>query len=236
MNGIYSGLLFAIISVFISLWAVPFFQSVYGFSLVQSTLMCNMTFIGVAIGSPLAGWLDGHYCCRRILMVAGPSLAACCLSLICFDSSGLNIVSLACLMGGMGFFISVYVLNFVIGNQTAKPGMRGANIGFVNMCSVGTAPILGPLLGWIIDLSSKHVTTVAEHAHLMLVGYEESFSILIAGLLLAAWIGCYLPKKHKKVHEEDVKNEAINDIDSDSSLPHGLASNSPLLNSEDTDE
>lgn len=62
------------------------------------------------------------------------------------------------LMMLLGVFASGYVLTFGIANEIVPPHMRGTSLGFTNALSVGTAPLLQPLVGLILHLTARHST------------------------------------------------------------------------------
>ena len=89
----------------------------------------------------------------------------------------------------LGVSLSSYFLTFVIGNQIASRKTQGTSIGIVNMISVGTAPLLQPLVGYILDIN-HHSGQAYSLAH-----YQYGLLIIPVGLVLAAVIGRYLPAR-----------------------------------------
>jgi MFS family permease len=186
VNGIYSGLMFAVQTVFIALWGVQFMQIAHGVSLTMAAFICNLVFIGVCIGGPVLAWLDGHFAWRRSITIVGPLASAVLISLILYLPQ-IPVVGVCILMVLLGFTCSAYVLTFVIANEVAPAYMRSTSVGFVNMLSVGSAPLLQPLAGFFLALTSRH------GAHYPLHQYQLALSILPIGLLIAAWLARYLP-------------------------------------------
>ena len=193
-NALYSGLIFTIMTVFVALWAIPFVQKAHGVTLFTASAVCDMTFMGAAVGCPLLGYWDSRFACRRQLLVLFPVLAAVLMAVIVFGDVR-SIGLLACLFGLLGVSVSSYMLTFVIGHQVATAKTKGVSNGFVNMFSVGTAPLLQPLVGYVADVFSGCGSSCHGVQGLTVWGYQCSFSILIIGLMLAAVLGCFLPKK-----------------------------------------
>src|SRR3990167_5329904 len=80
VNGIYCGAMFSVITVFIALWAIPFFRLAHHISLVSATVVASALYLGVAVGGPILGWLD-HFYRRQILWLTalcGGVLVALC--------------------------------------------------------------------------------------------------------------------------------------------------------------
>ena len=186
VNGIYSGLMFAVQTVFIALWGVQFMQAAHGVSLTMAAFICNLVFIGVSIGGPVLAWMDSRFALRRQVTLWGALLSVMLMSLVLYVPQlplwGVGVVMLL-----LGFTDSTYVLTFVIANEIAPAHMRATSVGFVNMLSVGSAPLLQPLAGFFLALSSHHGTHYTVHQ------YQIALTILPVGLLIAAWLSRYLP-------------------------------------------
>lgn len=152
MNGLYSGLMFSVVCVFVALWGVPFFEKADSLSMLHSTLACNMVFLGVAIGSPVVGWLDQRVS-RRMLMTVFPLISALTLGLA-IAIIHLSLSVLIILMLIVGVSCSVYVLPFAIAHEISSPSNRSAYMGFTNMLGMISAPIVSPLVGGIMLLAA----------------------------------------------------------------------------------
>ena len=155
LNGVYSGLVFAVITVFIALWGIPFLQQAHHLSLFSATAVCDTAFIGVAIGCPLLGYLDTRFSRRYLMMFLGPLMAAIILLILIFWVS-LPIVMCYGLMLLLGIAVSTYMLTFIIANEISTLQTQATSIGFVNALSVGTAPLLQPFIGRLLDSSCHH--------------------------------------------------------------------------------
>lgn len=186
INGAYSGLMFAVQTVFIALWGVQFIQTAHHISLTLAAFICNLVFIGVSIGGPVLAWLDSHFAWRRPITLIGPIGALIFISAVIYIPQ-LPLWVVGVLMLLLGFTGSAYVLTFVIANEIAPGHMRSTSVGFVNMMSVGSAPLLQPLAGFLLVLASHHGT------HYTVRDYQIALSILPLGLLIAAFLARYLP-------------------------------------------
>ncbi|MBS0350765.1 MAG: MFS transporter [Proteobacteria bacterium] len=186
INGAYSGLMFAVQTVFIALWGVQFLQTSHHLSLTMAALICNLVFIGVCFGGPVLAWLDSHFPWRKQITCYTALCAMVLISMVIY-LPGLPLWIVGILMLLLGFVGSSYVLTFAIANEIAPAYMRSTSVGFVNMLSVGSGPILQPLAGLLLLISSHHGVdyTVGE--------YQIALSILPICLLLAAWCSRYLP-------------------------------------------
>lgn len=183
LNGIYSGFMFGIVTIFVALWAIPFFEATRHMSLVTATVIASALYLGVAVGGPVIGVLDGRTQIRRKLMIANALLAAICLGLVIFVSS-LPVYGVALLLFITGICASSYVLTFAIANEIATPANRAMCIGFTNMLCVIFAPIMQPFVGFLIT----HLKGVSH-------GFEWALSIIPISLLFGVVIAFFLPGK-----------------------------------------
>lgn len=188
INGIYSGLMFSIVTVFIALWAIPFFEYSHHLDLVKATLLASVLYVGVAVGGPVIGWLDSRTRWRQQIMILNAFLASLCLFIIIFDGQ-LSLFWIAVFLFLTGMCASSYVLTFAIANEIASPESRAMCIGFTNMLCVIFAPILQPLVGFLIT----HLHG-AVHAY-----FQWSMSVVPLFLLFAAVIGFFLPQRRRSM-------------------------------------
>ncbi len=187
MNGFYSGLMFSVQTVFVSLWGVPFIETAHHQSLTMAAFICNLLFVGVCIGGPVLAWLDSHFAWRRQVTVAGALVSFVLISLVIYlPQLPLWVVGLLLLL--LGFSCSSYVLTFVIANEIAPGYMRSTSVGFVNMLSVSSAPLLQPLVGFLMAISS-HDTT----GQYSVGAFQIGLSILPLAFLISAYLARYLP-------------------------------------------
>ena len=184
LNGLYSGLVFSVVTVFSALWGVPFLQTTHHLSLMMATIASCMLYLGVMVGGPIAGWLDGRYDCRRMLMGGSALICAMLLFLVIFDTR-LSYDLICGLMFTSGLFAGSYVLTFAIANEIALPINRATSIGLTNMLCVGFSPILQPLIGLMVGAD----------LHSNVTRFEWSVSMIPFLLLVAAIIAFFLPRR-----------------------------------------
>jgi len=177
----------------VALWGIPFIQKLHHLSLPMATLTCGLVFVGVAIGAPIVGWLDARTRHRRRLLVSCSLMAAVLLGLLIY-LPGLPLYVVMGLMLLLGLVASSYVITFVIANEIATSHTRATSIGFTNMLSVMSAPILQPLIGLALYLFSKgaarHEITAYSVPH-----FQLALTIIPIYVLVAAWIACRLPER-----------------------------------------
>ena len=74
LNAIYSSLVFGVVSVFVALWGIPFFENTRHIGVLPATMLTNISFVGAAIGCPIIGALDSRTKLRKHVLVLFPLL------------------------------------------------------------------------------------------------------------------------------------------------------------------
>ena len=195
LNGLYSGLMFSIITVFVALWAVPYMQLAHHLSLVMASIVCNLVFIGVGLAGPVMGWLDSRITDRRWLLLIC-SLVSAGLIMVIIYMPELPLSMVMSLMMLLGIFASGYVLTFGIANETVPPHMRGTSLGFVNALSVGAAPLFQPVIGFVLHLTARSATNVGEYYSIH--NYQEALTLIPFLILIAGILTKWMPVKGKE--------------------------------------
>ena len=144
--GLYAFFVTAPTDAFSGAWGVKFLTDVHGISRNDaSTAAVTMTFIGMAVGSPLLGWISGRLNSRKWPMLLSSISAALFLTLIIY---------LPTLSGGMAsllFFCfgasATYVLAFVMIRRLTTSIYVATAVGFVNMMSMIGSSLLTYIIG-----------------------------------------------------------------------------------------
>lgn len=173
VNGVFSGLVFAVLTGFAALWSVPYLMALYKVNLSTAAGASSMVFWGAAFGGPFTGWLSAHLG-KRCLLMFGGTLAALVICLIVFYCPNIPLFMMFFLLLLLGFFCSTYVLPFAIVAAIVPAPLRCTAMGFTNMmCIVFGAPLMQPLIGWLLKI--QHTPSI--HA------YQLAFAVLPMGLL-----------------------------------------------------
>jgi MFS family permease len=154
--GLYSGLLFALLSGFASLWSIPFLQNEYHFTLGFAGLLSAMLFIGAAVGSPIIGWMGGVLGNRKRVMLI-TALITFVLMLLIVMLKAIPVALLFVILFALGFFCSGYVLPYAMASELIDPKLKGTAMGFVNMlCIIIGAPLLQPFVGFLLQTHESY--------------------------------------------------------------------------------
>ncbi|OGT64155.1 MAG: hypothetical protein A3J38_10740 [Gammaproteobacteria bacterium RIFCSPHIGHO2_12_FULL_45_9] len=171
---LYACCLWAPMAGFASLWGVPFLQTVYQLSHTEAASLISLMWLGLALGSPLLGWISDLSRHRRI------PLALCgFVGMVAFSWVALNTVLPMWLLGAClfvaGAACSGQALSFAVVRDNSSPSTLAAAIGFNNMAVVVAGAIFQPLIGGLIgDGSSAH--------------FQSGACVIIASLILGGLI------------------------------------------------
>lgn len=191
INGLFAGLGFSVITVFAALWSIPFLQIKLHCSLAQASFQTGLLFLGAAVSCPLFGLLAIILRKRRNVILSSCFFTAilliCMIYLPIYD---LRVIGL--LMFLVGLCCGAYMLAYTIANEIAPSGGLSTCAGFTNTLAVLTAPILQPIIGFILDLNAKNNVNIVE-------SYQTALLIIPILLIVAGFLVFYLPEKNEDI-------------------------------------
>lgn len=182
VNGIYCGLLFAMLSGFAGLWSVPYLITRFGFITTSAANYNAIIFIGAAIGGPFLGWLAGRLRYYRTIMFSCALIAIFLFAMLIY-AKHLSFLVLAVLLFWLGFSCGAYTISFIVAREHTSSDIRGAAMGFTNMmCIIIGAPIIQPLVGYLLGghRLDSHTTIFS------VTQYQFALNALLVCLGLAA--------------------------------------------------
>lgn len=187
INGIFTGLCFSTITVFGALWAAPFLLlklkcDIYHISIINSLLL-----VGAGIGCPLFGYLSEIVKNRNPLIITSCVISAILFLLLIFIPSKSLLVN-GIIIFLLGICCCSYILAYAISNELSPANALSTCAGFTNTLALSTAPLLQPLVGYILDLlSTDRIYTLSE--------YQKALTVLPIGLLVAGFLVSFIPDK-----------------------------------------
>ncbi len=193
LNGLYIGLLFTVVTVFVALWGIPFFEKAHHIAASPATFSISLVFLGIAIGGPLIGWFYGLYPRRRLILIGGALMSAALLSVLIYMPS-LPMAVTDILLFMLGLSCSCYILNYVIAKEVAVTRGAATSIGFTNTLAVVTAPIFQSVVGLILYLVARG-HSLTGHEIYTVHSYQLSLSILPVMLIIAALLAVFIPEQ-----------------------------------------
>ncbi|WP_454783164.1 MFS transporter [Legionella sp. WA2022007384] len=188
INGLFVGLEFSVITVFAAMWAVPFLQLKLECSLEAASILTSMILLGAGLSCPIYGWLSIHLSTRKPLIHIS-CLSTALLFILVLYLPIQNMILTGILLFAIGLCCGAYMLAFTIANELAPPESLSACTGFTNTLAMATAPLLQPLIGYLLDYF-KGGTNL--HA---LNDYQLILLIIPAALIIASALSQFLPEK-----------------------------------------
>ncbi|MDF2529868.1 MAG: sauU 1 [Gammaproteobacteria bacterium] len=179
----YSGLSFTPVAVFGGLWGNPFLQESYGISQTHAASLVSLSFIGLAVGSPVLGLVSDRLGKRMQIMFLGNVLALLALAVVIYCPD-LSYWMVAALLFIFGFGVSAFMLAFALGKESNSIALAATVIALINsgdgIFGSFSEPLVGKLLDW--QWSGKVVAGVH---YFSIENYQVALSLLPAYLLLA---------------------------------------------------
>jgi len=177
LSGVYISLVNLPLFILGGIWGAPFLTQVHKFTQVQATAITGMLFIGMMIGSPLAGLISDRMGLRKLPMTIGALFSIAVVSAIIFSPT-LSFVTEASLFFALGLIISAQVIGYpVIAESNAHSITATATgLGSVLIMSGG---MLAPLFGWLLDFGETSSVTYSAG------DFMRANSMLLVGLVIA---------------------------------------------------
>ena len=143
------------ISTFASLWGVPFMMATYHQAATQAGSEISLIWIGVAIGSPLIGWLSNKIRSRKMpLMVS--AIIATIASIGVLYMHGLPLMWMNVLLFLFGIGASSQMTTFALVHDINSPRVMGTANGLNNMFVMLGGLLIQPLVGFILNAVWDH--------------------------------------------------------------------------------
>lgn len=181
-NGVFVGAFFAIAAVYSGMWGVPFITLETHVSTETATILASLVFLGLAIGTPIAGWCYPRieHCLRQVyvgFVLAGLILMSW---LIYCPPSSLVMYGVAMVL--LGMLVAVYIISFTYAKTLVPEQLVSTCMGFTNAVCVGLVPIMQPLIGYLLDFARRQRGGVDYVLH----DYRIALLVMPAALLVAA--------------------------------------------------
>jgi MFS family permease len=185
--------MFATVVTLLGLWGVPWLTQVYGLSRVGAATTLAWLALGVAVGSPLAGWLSDRWLRRRRLpfVVFSAAYALGWVPLLITGDQRLPASSLPPFLFVMGVAAGGLSLLFTCVREVNDPARVGLAVGFCNMPIFLGFGVLQSLSGVLLDarwrgLALDGVRVYPEDAYRALFGV--CFGVAAAAVVAATRI------------------------------------------------
>lgn len=155
---IFAGCMVAPIVTYSELWGVAFLSHTYALERSFAAHITTLTFIGIAIGGVVIGWLSDYYRHRTFFMGFGLVGALITLCIILFGPI-VALWAIYILHILFGFFTSSMLLCFTLNSEATKPKIRATTIAFTNCIIMLAGAGLQILSGYLLEFTYNDFTT-----------------------------------------------------------------------------
>lgn len=138
------------IAIFSELWGVPFLMDLQHIDNATAASEASWVWYGIAIGSPITGWLSDYYTSRKkpIIICA---LVGFLSSTVLFYGHIQNVLTIEVLLFCFGLAAASQVVTFGLISDNNDEKIIGTAVGFNNM-AVMSGAVLQTLVGYIITI------------------------------------------------------------------------------------
>ena len=143
-------------AIFSELWGVPFLMDLQHIDNATAASEAAWVWYGIAIGSPIAGWLSDRYASRKkpIIICA---LIGCLSATILFYGHMQNVITIEILLFCFGLAAASQVVTFGLISDNNDEKIIGTALGFNNMAVISGA-VLQTLVSYIITMMWEGAT------------------------------------------------------------------------------
>lgn len=156
-----------------ALWGNLYIIHVHHLSQVQASVIVGMIYLGIIVGSPIAGGLSDRIGGRVLLMQIGAFftfISSILTAALPQASFGMLII----LFFSLGFFASTETLSYPIITESNPKKMTSLALSFASMSVIGIGALFQPILGYLMDLGN----TI--HVYFGVNNYSIAFLIIPA--------------------------------------------------------
>lgn len=187
---LYSFMVWAPMTAFVGLWAIPFLTKAYSLTEQQATIACSIIWLTNGVGSILLGWWSDNIKQRRLPLTASASLGIISLSLLIYYPLSPIIFYISLFMIGLASTGQALAFGVVKDNNRAE--VTGTAIGFNNMAVVASGAAFQPLLGFLLGWSWDGQLDYLNNAIYSVNTYQKAFILLPLCYLGAVLISHFL--------------------------------------------
>lgn len=167
---LYAFLLWVPMSGFASLWGVPYLENVYKFNHTAASSVCSLMWFGLALFSPILGWLSTLIGRRTMPLVFSAFLGSIAFLMVIFFSNLPEwLLGTSLFLAGAG--CAGQALSFSVVKENNLKYMRATAIGFNNMAMVISGAIVQPLMGKLLQFHVSFMSSFKLSVLIILFSY-----------------------------------------------------------------
>jgi len=193
LNGFYCMAICGTTAIFADLWGISYFNHVFGYSQETAAYASSLIFIGVALSSPMWGFLATLIDNNKSLLVSASAIGIVLLSILLYVKVSIPILFVLCFL--FGSVQSVHVLNFTIITKQIDKKNLGTGIAFINLFIPLSGAILQPISGMLMQFFGQHSNSTAQ-------AYQYAMILIPVLLVISTILALFLKEKSSHDVEE----------------------------------
>lgn len=150
--GLYAFLNWAPVTIFASLWGIPYLVARFQISNTKAASMTAMIWVGLTMASPVLGWASARWQNRRGLLVFSAIIGTASAALLLWMPL-LTVWQATALLWVFGCACAGQILTFAMVRDLNKPNVTGTAIGLNNMAVVAGGAVFQPMVGFLLHVS-----------------------------------------------------------------------------------
>ena len=176
-------------------WGAPYLAKAHNFSQVQATLATSMLFIGMMIGSPLAGVISNKMGLRKLPMIVGAILTiAAILIIMFFIAMPLGIV--VCQFLFLGTMMGSQIIGYSVITESNPHTITATATGLGALLVMFGGTLIS-IYSWLLSLSNN-VTMVDNTKIYSLADFIRANCLMLTGLIIALIASLLIEETHCK--------------------------------------
>jgi MFS family permease len=172
-----------------------YLQQVKHFSTLEASYPPTTLFLGMAIGSPLMGWISDKLSRRKLPMQISAMISAGLVLLIIYLSASLPIYIILFFL--LGFISSASIICYPLVTENNPRALTGTCISVISFVALSGGAIFPPLFGSFLDKDLDF--KIMDHIHVYsLTDYHQAMLIMPLALLAALITTFFIPETYCK--------------------------------------
>ena len=189
--GLFGMMMFSSITVFTSLWGVPFLKAVHLLDHETATFAVSMVPLGLGMFSPFVGWALRHLN-PNLLMGVGSCISLAFSILLGNSQLSASYLYLSLLVvGGCG---SIYLASYTISKSHVSKKMQGTTMAFVNMLIMLGGPLIQPIIGTILSMRQGE-GVLDNYEVYSSAGYLNALAVFPVAFAIAVLVSFFIKTK-----------------------------------------
>ena len=148
--GVYTGMMNLPVMLLGAMWGSLFLMQVHGMQQTEAAFVTSMVCMGTIVGCPIVGYVSDKMTKRKPAMLAGALASLAIFGIIAITKES-NPIVFAILFFCLGATTSTQVLGYPLIAENNPPELTGTSMGIAGMIIMGSALILQPISGMLID-------------------------------------------------------------------------------------